>query len=187
MNQSVERLAERYQAGRTTKNLSALVEAMEPTIRTWFRRSVCSPEWADGECLQAGRIKLCDVAEKWKKNGGAGFVSFVQPWIVGAMKNAASDALGVKHGRGGQRDRTLEGIEEIAGCDRTGDESHVCRLVSEQALEALPDTLRIIARLHFIDGLTVLEIATAGRFTPAAVNQLLQQVFARLREYGNQD
>lgn len=175
-----EQAARVYHRARSRENLSALVEAMEPLLRTWLKCEVTDPpEWADGECLQAGRIKLLDVAPMWSDSGVARFVAFAKPNIVGAMKNTVRD---LQRRRTPGRDCSLSDIpEEMQDFYKVGDTEHALRLTALELLSELPDTLRIIARMYYLEGYTTEEIARIGGFTVAAVRQLLQQVLVRIQ------
>lgn len=182
---AVERAAEAYHDERSPANMNALVEAMEPLIVVWLKCGpVRPPAWADAECLQAGRLKLLDIAQLWSNSGEARFVGYAKPNIVGAMQRAARDA---RWGRGRRRRKncSLDAIpEDVQSFDETGNTEHTMRLAAQQILDELPDTLRIIVRMYYLEGYTVEEIARVGGFTPDAVEQLLQQALVRLQAQG---
>lgn len=182
---AVERAAEAYHKEHSRENMSALIEVMEPLIETWLKcEGMNSPMWADAECLQAGRLKLLDIAPDWSSDGAARFVAYAKPNIVGAMRHAARAARR-GHGREQRIDCSLDDLpDELPGLNATGDTEHTLRLTAQQMLSELPDTLRIIARMYYIEGYTTKEIASVGGFTEDAVAQLLQQVIVRLQAQG---
>lgn len=180
----VEQAARRYHAAPSPAKLQALVTAMEPLLDKWLRCDITSPEWADGEVLQAGRVRLLKLTGTWSLNGSAQFISFVRRGIIGAMRNEALDVQKLRLAMDRRQVSFDELPTEWPGVEATGDNAHALRITAQQMLSKLPDTLRIITRMYFIEGYTVEEIAAVGDFTPEAVEQLIQQATVRLQTQG---
>lgn len=166
-----------YQRHSTRANLERLVEDAETLLHEWWRVRVSGPAWAEEEGVQAGRLKLWEVAPRWAADGEASFLRFIKMHVVGAMKNAAK-ALRQKH-LSIERD-----LVDVAVSDDVGSEAHVSSLSAEKLLAGLPDTLRIICRMRHVEGYTVQEIAAIGGFTHTAVEQLLAQASLCLIQNG---
>lgn len=161
-----------YVAG-DQKAFVALFSRLGPRVYAFLTRSFPSAEAED--LLQVTFMKFHSAKGAFRQG------MTVRPWLFTIANRVRLDALRTKY-----RDRAAEPFEDdsYAGGNElsSADELDVDeRDLVKRAVDALPESQRIIVHLHRFEGLTFAEIAAALDLEPGAVRVRAFRAYDRLR------
>jgi RNA polymerase sigma-70 factor (ECF subfamily) len=154
-----------------------LFARLAPSVHAFFLRSFRSPAVAD-DLLQTTFLKLHRARKEYRTDAR------VRPWVFTIAARVRLDELRRRYAAPADSDE--EALASLAderepGGERRLEQADVKARV-KAAVDALPESQRVVVHLHRYEGMTFAEIAKALGSTEGAIKLRAFRAYERLRE-----
>jgi len=144
-----------------------------------------------GDLVSYGMEGLLRASERFESCRGTQFVTFAQPWIIGAMKSAIRDEWSAVNCKRRRYDEVM--LSEIGEdepdpvtaelendlIDRIDRDRLVARVLD--VVDGLPDIERRVINYIFVDGRKQKAVARLMGYSPQRISQIKKRAIERIR------
>ena len=166
-------LVRRCQEGDTTA-FAPLLRPYEYALAALIRYRIGHPQHAEDVLQEV-------LVQAWTRIGALREPGRIGPWLMQIGRNQCRDFF-----KGAQRrERATEGAVLARAVDSDSLRLHQRQLQRDEAaraLEQVPQPQQQVARLHYLEGLSIAEIAARGRWPQGTVKRHLFQAREHMRE-----